>query len=45
MLIWIVGIILFIIVLRFAFKIGFIVLILGLGFFLGYRYRARESEN
>lgn len=44
-LIWIIALAVIIIALRFAFKLGFIVLVLSLGFYLGYQYKKKQSNN
>tara|TARA_B100000809_G_scaffold67681_1_gene64735 strand:- start:1352 stop:1504 length:153 start_codon:yes stop_codon:yes gene_type:complete len=40
---WILALLVVIVIMRFAFKLGFIVLIFGVGFFLGYRYKTNKK--
>jgi uncharacterized membrane protein len=40
---WVLALLVVIVIMRFAFKLGFIVLIFGAGFFLGYTYKKKNS--
>ena len=42
---WVLALLVVIVIMRFAFKLGFIVLIFGVGFYLGYRYKASKKNN
>jgi len=42
---WVLALLLVIVIMRFAFKLGFIVFIFGIGFYLGYQYKAKQKNN
>jgi len=42
---WVLALLVLIVIMRFAFKLGFIVIIFGIGFYLGYRYKASKTTN
>jgi len=42
---WVLALLVLIVIMRFAFKLGFIVIIFGIGFYLGYRYKANKTTN
>ena len=42
---WVLVLLVVIVIMRFAFKLGFILLVFGVGFYLGYRYKANKNNN